>query len=1013
MAKSQILLSLLLMSLGTPSLSVSGGPQKPVPAAKCSGWETKLVANLSSPQTFPQFLKDNAQTLSALSASCVTSFHTSVDRGVLATLLNALNKVYDGLNPGTKQALYNWVQQVSQTQNATKPPGPKGWITVEVLQVLGRFILQAPQSTLEGIVGNTDSPLCKLFKNGTDIWDRLYDLNSGQAELFLDGFKSCGIDVTNQTVFSKLGQLTCFFDRVASKIRPADTLALVAKLKTCTRNVKDLYQKLISGKKNITVDDVMNMGESAVGLSVAQLKDMDKDKVKQLLPTLMNVTGWKDSQKKALLDQLGEVTARNLSSLGYLASGIEVKKLKTMNSNDLLEAMKNKEVSKSTDDMNPVQKKTIIQEVLRNKSMDETLKDIPPGLVSEISAASLKKASNASLSLDFLNKSFPWNKGQALIIVKKIWKNLKTKEDFNKLTTAVTGLTCGIIKNLSMENLRTLAQNSNFTRDQIRCGSKAYFDGLWAIKPFANLTNDDISQIPPSFLLFSPVLPDLMKVNGSVDCSSLVAVLTKADPQLLPLSSGRRNEVLNFIKTCWNISDTSAITLDQLAKLGTVVCYFKAADINSLTNTVFKAAVQQLNACGNFKGGVKQSIAAKIKSTYGDVSAWTTDVVNELQLLLSVLERNDLGKINKTMAVKTALSDILSTLKSPQGFVPGDLDFTPDVSAMREILASIILNTTLPTSARRRRDTCTVVPTIDQITALGAASTSLSASALSCMSTDTFTNTMDILAPLTGLSLDQLTALKNKAQETFGTGIKSQLANLKRIVVAFNEPEVKSYFDAPDIDTLAASGPYADWVNTTILPKAQIIVGEFLVNNTIPSLGSSDLVGLGYFLCAFSAAQVKQISATAFSTAAQNIGTLQCPTDTMVALKDKAKEAFGDPSTWTEDTLQELGTITSALTASEISTLPNNVMSYLTPKSVSLIPGGILNQLSLDQLRNLGTENYAAVSAEQRSKMDASKLQALDENSGTRATQSTSNSAIINNLSLSLCLSLVLLAVLH
>ncbi|MBN3315067.1 OTOAN protein, partial [Atractosteus spatula] len=716
-----------------------------------------------------------------------------------------------------------------------------------------------------------------------------------------------------------------------------------------------------------------------------------KEKVKESLSVLRGVKDWSSSQKDAILDKLGEVTGSNLTDLGYLASALKTTTIKKLKGKDLLEAFNNSmEVSDSTNAMKPVQKKAIIQEVLKEKLISEVLKNIPPGLLSAISATTLKNASDTTLSLDFLNKSLPWNKGQALVIIKKIIKSLKNKEDLSMLSTAVTGLTCGDIRNMSLDSLRTLAENENLTRDQVNCGSKVYFQTLMKAQNFSTLNNTDISQIPPSFLLYSPNFTELMKWNGSFSCSSVVAVLVKANPQLLPMSSGRRNEALKYIKTCWGISDTRTLTSDQVGNLGLAVCFFNAEDIQNLNDTVFVTSVKALDKCGKFKREVKDSLAAKITTVYGDASNWTSDNITELRSLLSVLDRKQMKMIKTSSEMVDILKGILSSVTKPVEFVPPDLDFTPDMSGVTEAFTNMVLNPSNLTSARRRRrEACTTVPTEDQIRRLGEGSVVFSASDLKCMTTDTFKNTVDILGSLKALSKEQLDALKAKAIEAYGNETAKYIPSLKRIVLAFSLEDVGKYFVSPNIDMLAASGEYSDWLNGTLLLQAQAIVTNFLKNASAGSLDSSSLVGLGYFLCVFPPEQVKMLNASEF----RSIGKLRCSNNSLAALKEKAKEAFGPVSSWSEELLQELGTIVAALNTSEISTLPESVMSYLTPQAVSVVSANVFSGLTVGQLRSLGTENYAAVSLEQRQGLSLEQLRALDENSGSRDSSSSKSSS--------------------
>ncbi|RXM34528.1 Otoancorin [Acipenser ruthenus] len=776
MGLSTLCVALCCLCLVSTSAGQKPNKEENNPTGRCSGWEETLSTQLTAPSNFASFLKTNANNLPKLSSGCVMSFSQSANASAVADLMKVLNEAYDNLNPGTKQTVYLWIKRMYTQEDGpviknmaaketdkkpVKPPGnitendpdmkPDGkpgdkpgkddmpgegegksnWITVNVLKLLGRFLLQAPISAIKDI--------------GENI---------------------------NSSVYQNL-----------MKSRPAGSM---------------------------NAEELKNVGDAVVGLSVNQLGNLSKEAIQESLDQLKKVKGWSQGQKKALLEKVPDAAdnAEGLKKLGGLVSALDSKALGKLKGSDLLEAFKSQDVSQSADSMQPVQKKSIVRAILKDKSINEALKELPPALISEISSQTLRNATDSTLTLGFLDKPIPWNKGQALVIIKKILKNLKTPEDIKKLRDAVTGLTCSNIESMPVDNLRALAANEKMTRDQVRCATSAYFKAL--NKKLADLTADEITQIPPSFLLFIKSFGELMNITRPA-CSSVVSLLAQANPKLLPRSSARRQEILKFIKSCLKIDDTLTLNASQVRDLGLAVCYFDPKDFDNMGTDVFQKAIDKLKGCGKFEGKVKESLASKIIATYGNSSTWTPDVLNQLQSLLSLFNSTQLEKLQTNADIRVVLIDILSRVIKPEGFVAPDLDFTPKMDDVSKAFSKMILGNqaATPSSKRRKRaavDCSGVIqPTTDEIQTLNAGCTAFSPAQLQCMSTDTFTNTLDILASVKGFSTEQLTALKEKALQVYSQkDLVKQISSLKGITLAFSQDEVNNYFATPDIDMLSA-----------------------------------------------------------------------------------------------------------------------------------------------------------------------------------------------------------------
>ncbi|TNN75738.1 Otoancorin [Liparis tanakae] len=87
-------------------------------------------------------------------------------------------------------------------------------------------------------------------------------------------------------------------------------------------------------------------------------------------------------------------------------------------------------------------------------------------------------------------------------------------------------------------------------------------------------------------------------------------------------------------------------------------------------------------------------------------------------------------------------------------------------------------------------------------------------------------------------------------------------------------------------------------------------------------------------------------------------------------MKRLAVSAFGNPNTWTEAHVSELGYIIIGLNSSELASLDSAVFSFIGECCIPLIPHF--------DLEALGPDNAAMVTSEQRASLSEEQLAALE-----------------------------------
>ncbi|XP_075047784.1 otoancorin-like isoform X2 [Mixophyes fleayi] len=929
----------------------------------------------------------NSSSLKNISESCFRTFPTQLKPNTSKTLVTKLSKVYSSLSNNTRTAVYEWIKNVSTPKITASTGQTVSWITVDSLQLLSIFLLQMPISELKGIVINSNSPNCKFFTTSTTVWSQMLEVTKEQAKILINATITCKFKLNNANLLPGLGQLLCYFTDFVDHLNSVGKKTLLNLLSMCSNNVAELTQKLKAPAnvtiKNLTSDALKNLGEAAVDLSLQQIVNLSTAAVEGSLQSLGSVSGWTKSQMQVIVKKVN-VTDQKLQQMGSLMAGIPTGQLQTLSGSALLQAVSNQSMADVVDSMTSAQSKAIVSQALKDGNASSVLRQLPDSLLQYVPAAAFKDVNDSSAA-ELLSRSQALRKSQVLTLVKKIPLNtLNSSQSISDMKSSIQGLSCEDLKQLNTDALVAVGRSPFASRYLIQCAAKQYFKLMMVTNSsyFSSLTKDDLSSIPEGFLLYEPPLAVLKQIPVSI-CPNILQLLGAADITFLARKASRRVDLLSYIKICLNMTQMQSLTVDQAQSLGNMVCVFGAPEVSSLPSALFKGIMQQLMACGKFEGPLKDAVRQQILQVFKDTATWTDVTLSALGVLAATLSAQDMAKIPNTENVKVALISIISsaTSFSTSSSIPA-FNNMPNMTILAGKISDIYNGS--PSARRRRAADCTnvVTPTLDIIQQLGDSNSMWSPTQLSCLPNQTFLDGLPTLGAVTSFSWDQQSALKGKALQVFSGSItNAQIVSLMRINLGFTGSEVTSFFSQVDTDTMAEISGYSEWASTSYTTQATNILKIYLGSRSPSTLLDTELVSLGYFLCVMPLDQIALIDSNAYSTAASSLGQVLCPDPAVLsALKMKAVESFGSPSSWSADICQEVGSVLAGLSNTELSQLSVSVMAFLDPNCISLIPSNVLVSLSADQLLNLGPENSWAVSEDQRSSLSSWQIAAMAGN---------------------------------
>ncbi|NXL70590.1 OTOAN protein, partial [Leptocoma aspasia] len=886
-------------------------------------------------------------------------------------LSSLFKDLYDRTSASTQRALYGWMKQILQkSYNMSEFNESTSWVSAESLWILGRYMVHLPLEEILKISLN-EIRLFISYDNATKQLDTVYDITPELAQALLERINSSGFDMRNtSTIYRQgcftfsfmavLGLLVCFYDDL-EQMDAAVARALLHQMIKCNQlrgfqaEVHELKSQLLNiAMQNQTLNDTLgSLSDAVVGLTSSQLESLSPEAVHNAVATLNQVSGWAKGQVMILsskyLSYEKVLSFYNVSQMGALVTGIGTQSLHSMTPRELAQIIRGT-TSQYLSDLSPVQQQGILRKIASSGDFSSSVKDIQGAFFKEVSLSYLWKQTGYNSSM---LKEKDLRSSQALYLYE-----LLSKENYpvDLLSTGqlVKGVTCQLFESMDtdifLNNFKFFEMNLHLLSPyQVNCLA-------WKFWKVSN------ASIPP-FLLLALPSEYLEYVTGPL-CVPFLERVGKTGMDLLNPSHHKRDAVLQKVQECLNSSIADGYDVDLI---GNLICHLPPAFLHGrMSLKAMAAALHQFKLCQQLSHEQKTEIKYKLLQLYGSSNNWTAETALDVGPFIVLLSKEELNILAEKFP------DIILQIAKAIG----------PVSSAEELLSAVFESVSNSTGSIRlspSRADClrTRAPSSNEIIKLGEANVFWSVQELKCMDPGTFDKNVELLGAVSGFNSSQLTALKEKAKQVWGLlpdWRSYQIISLGHIALALTEQEL-SELDLHSIDTISVLGQQTEWTHT----QARAILQGFLDDSgqTISTLKSFDLVGLGTILCALNSTEITSIRTAEFSAAIARIGLLFCSTPVLRQFKKMTESVFGAATSWNGSVLQEIGTIAGGLNEDELKAFDKSLMPYFQPSAVRHIPPEIFQALSPEQIANLGPENAAMVTGSQREQLDASQLQSL------------------------------------
>ncbi|NXY29665.1 OTOAN protein, partial [Pomatorhinus ruficollis] len=886
-------------------------------------------------------------------------------------LSSLFKDLYDRTSASTQRALYDWMKQILQkSYNMSGFNESTSWVSAESLWILGRYMVHLPLEEILKISLN-EIRLFISYDNATKQLDTVYDITPELAQALLERINSSGFDMRNtSTIYRRgcfafsfmtvLGLLVCFYDDL-EQMDAAVARALLHQMIKCNQlrgfqaEVHELKSQLLNiAMQNQTLNETLgSLSDAVVGLTSSQLESLSPEAVHYAVATLNQVSGWAKSQVMILsskyLSYEKVLSFYNVSQMGALVTGIDTQSLHSMNPRELAQIIRGT-TSQYLSDLSPAQQQGILRKIAASGDFSSSVKDIQGAFFKEVSLPGLWRQTGFNSSM---LKEKELRSSQALYLYELLSKE-NHPVDLLSTGQLVKGVTCQLFESMDtdifLDNFKFFEMNLHLLSPyQVNCLA-------WKFWKVSN------ASIPP-FLLLALPSEYLEYITGPL-CVPFLERLGKIGMDLLNPSHHKRDAVLQKVQECLNSSIADEYDVDLL---GNLICHLPPAFLHGrMSLKAMAAALHQFKVCQQLSHEQMTEIKYQLLQLYGSSNNWTAETTLDAGPFIALLSKEEINVLAEKFP------DIILQIAKTIG----------PVSSAEELLSAAFESVSNGTGSIRLspgRADClrTRAPSSNEIIKLGEANVFWSVQELKCMDPGTFDKNVELLGTVSGFNSSQLTTLKEKAKQVWGLlpdWRSYQIISLGRIALALTEQEITE-LDLHSIDTVSALSQQTEWT----LTQARAILQGFLDDSgqTISTLKSFDLVGLGAVLCALNSTEITSIRTAEFSAAIARIGLLFCSTPALRQFKKMTESVFGAATSWNGSVLQEIGTIAGGLNEDELKAFDKSLMPYFQPSAVRHIPPEIFQALSPEQIANLGPENAAMVTGLQREHLDGPQLQSL------------------------------------
>ncbi|XP_078413777.1 uncharacterized protein LOC144690297 [Cetorhinus maximus] len=672
---------------------------------------------------------------------------------------------------------------------------------------------------------------------------------------------------------------------------------------------------LVSKIQSFSSNTLINLGQSAAGLSTKQIKNINGSDVLKSLGSLREVNGWTYGKANALVKRLTIINFQvnnvtNLLNLGTLVSGLSRDEIKKINSSVIAIVVNDTTfVENILLAPEPVQV-LVVQKIIESSNDPITaVQMVPSKLATKIR---LPRLISKNINLILVNNK-QWKPGQAAVFFGTLTRNSTINFD-NVSASILQGFSCAAGSKLNSKQFQKFVKatkgKTSLSHDQLICMAR---------RLNSSGTPGSISALPEDVLLFYG--PETFSTET---CTDFYRAVGHANINILPQGSQRRKNLMENAKKCLKLSNKN-LSKGDVTTLNNLICDYEG-NISKADISILEA----LKNCADYTSIQQSAIDTLLNSknsTFGDPSTWTTFTLRNLDTLVFAVNKDTWSKVNKTV--------ILEGLRP---YVSRQSRF--QIQNQRNLLSKLPLVT-----MSKRATGCS----IGQITAdktfdvmlpaqYGAADLDV------CLDNNVLDEQLSQLGNL-AFSKEQLQVLKNHLNQIYPHGLpEEKVLSLGYIAVVYNSTEISTW-NVTKLETISAVLPNSQSDNTR-----KAIISRYL---NAPGVLNADVLNIigGSVLCLLDENQLQTISPTDISNATP-LDISSCSQSKKTLIYSKAKSIIERQNSDLVTYYNQMKTYLGGATTAHTQTLAVGKIN-MDPSVILALNPGEVQELSSDELKNL------------------------------------------------------------
>uniref|UniRef100_A0A4W3JVW9 Mesothelin-like protein n=1 Tax=Callorhinchus milii TaxID=7868 RepID=A0A4W3JVW9_CALMI len=853
-------------------------------------------------------------------------------------IIQSLNAHFSEFNGNQQTELYNsikdYLQKAPKTrcfdstnQNLNSPT----WF----VNYLGKFMIHTSVDDLTSLVKETDLQKFTVDPANLNLVSSLALSKDIQEFYAIALFKNTNVNFTRipdsmicfasgtPALESLNAQQTLEIINRTNQVCQASTTNVTASTEPTDEEMQ-LAISLVNKIDNFSSATLVNLGQSAVGLTTTQIESINKNDVLKSLDSLGKVSFWNTGQAKALISKLFGTNfqvnnAANILKMGSLVSGLSSKTVQSLDSSVIVSAVKSTIFVNNIKHASGSVQRSVVQKIFQSSSNSvAALQLVPASLADKIP---LRLLTSKNIVLSQVNKKI-WKPNQAAMFFPNFANDATINFD-DVSGSVLQGFTCSGAKRLKRPRFKTFVKalrgKAQLDSDQLYCLSR---------RLGASTTTTNITDVPEDVLLFF----DPPKTK----CKDFYRAVGRAKINILKSKSRRRKNVFKNAKKCLNSPKT--LSKENVEILNNFVCDYDGDLQNSDISIL-----EPLKKCSEYTDKQKTAINFLLNSrgsTYGEPSKWTISTLEKLQSLVFSVNEETWRKVSTTVI----FGGLGKYVKKGSKFKRKD---------QQDILVRV---------SRRSRFSRATGCTTDQITAAMTVDPLLPAKYSAeqlrhCLNNDVLKSNLQQLGTK-AFSTEQLNVLKTKLNEIYPDGVpEEQIVLLGIIAVVYNSTDVSKWNITSD-DTLSAVLPN---IQNDEMSKA--IISRYLEESG--ALNTSALNVIGANLCVLDENHIHTIVPKELGNA-DPIDVSSCSQSKKFIIYYKAFVGLQNQNIDSTTYYNQIKTYLGGIQFRNLKTLAINTTNLDPSVFLQLNPDAV-QQLTASELKNLLGENLNIIKEEENS----------------------------------------------